>query len=155
MTQGVGDLDLSVGYALKQAATALRVAMEAGLRPLGLTVPQYACLEQLGQRPGLSAAELARRTFVTRQSMHAVLLGLAERGLLQRAASAPQGRALPTELTAAGRDALTRASAVVAAVEARMIGGFTADRRERLRMDLVACVAALESGGSGRPAATP
>ncbi|MFI0793804.1 MarR family winged helix-turn-helix transcriptional regulator [Micromonospora rubida] len=90
MAQGVGSLELSVGYALKQAAAALRTAMDVGLRPLGLSVPQYACLELLGQRPGLSAAELARGAFVTRQSMHALLLGLEDRGLLARAAT-PHG----------------------------------------------------------------
>jgi DNA-binding MarR family transcriptional regulator len=143
MTQGVGDLDLSVGYALKQAAVALRTAMDTGLRPLGLSVSQYACLELLGQRPGLSAAELARGAFVTRQSMHAVLLGLQERGLLARAATAAQGRALPTELTDEGRRILAEASDIVAATEARMTQAFSADARRRLRADLAACVTAL------------
>jgi DNA-binding MarR family transcriptional regulator len=143
MTQGVGDLELSVGYVLKQAATALRGAMEAALRPIGLTVPQYSCLEVLGQRPGLSAAELARAVFVTRQSMHALLLGLEERGLLTRATTAPQGRALPTELTAAGRSALAEASKAVARVEARMTSALPRDRAQRLRADLAACVEAL------------
>jgi DNA-binding MarR family transcriptional regulator len=149
MTQGVGDLGQSVGYTLKQAAAALRAAMDAELRPLGLTVPQYACLELLGQRPGLSAAELARGAFVTRQSMHAVLLGLAERGLLARAATAPQGRALPTELTDAGRQALERASATVAGIERRMTDALTPAARQRLRADLAACAAAL---GGPQPA---
>jgi len=146
MTQGVGDLELSVGYALKQAAAALRAAMDVGLRPLGLSVPQYACLELLGQRPGLSAAELARGAFVTRQSMHAVLLGLQERGLLARAATAPQGRALPTELTDAGRRILAEASSIVAATEARMTEALPSDARQRLRADLTACATALGGG---------
>ena len=144
MERGVGDLDLSVAYALKQAATALRTALDAGLRRLGLSVPQYACLELLGQHPGLSAAELARGAFVTRQSMHAVLLGLEERGLLARAGTAPRGRALPTELTDAGRAVLGEASRVVAGVERRMTRTLTAGGRERLRADLAACVAALD-----------
>lgn len=143
MTQGVGDLDFSVGYALKQAAAALRTAMDVGLRPLGLSVPQYACLELLGQRPGLSAAALARGAFVTRQSMHAVLLGLEERGLLARAATAPQGRALPTELTDAGRGVLAEASRIVAGVERQMTEALPPDARRRLRADLAACAAAL------------
>ncbi len=143
MAQGVGDLELSVGYALKQAAAALRTAMDAGLRPLGLSVPQYACLELLGQRPGLSAAELARGAFVTRQSMHAVLLGLEERGLLARATTATQGRALPTELTDAGRRVLARASQTVAAIERRMTQALPPAAQQRLRADLAACAAAL------------
>ncbi|XVU21394.1 MarR family winged helix-turn-helix transcriptional regulator [Actinoplanes sp. CA-054009] len=143
MTQGVGDLNRSVGYALKQAASALRTAMEAALRPLGLTVSQYSCLEVLGQRPGLSAAELARAVFVTRQSMHALLLGLEERGLLERAATAPQGRALPTQLTDAGREMLTGASAIVAGVERRMTAAFDREAAGRLLADLAACREAL------------
>ena len=50
----VNDLDQAVGYVLKQAAAALRAAMDAVLRPLAQTVPQYACLELLGRRPGLA-----------------------------------------------------------------------------------------------------
>ena len=149
MTQGVGDLGQSVGYALKQAAAALRTAMDAGLRPLGLSVPQYSCLELLGQRPGLSAAELARGAFVTRQSMHALLQGLEERGLLARAATAPHGRALPTELTPAGRDMLARASGIVAAIESWMAAALPGDERQRFHADLLACVTALsERSGS-------
>lgn len=136
-------LDTSVGYALKRAAAALRGAMEDALRPLQLTVTQYACLELLGQRPGLSAAELARGVFVTRQSMQTVLQGLEQRGLLTRPESAPIGRALPTELTAAGRAALVGSTRVVAEVEASMIAGLTPEGRQRLQADLAACTDAL------------
>ncbi|MEV8439543.1 MarR family transcriptional regulator [Actinosynnema sp. NPDC051121] len=143
MAQTRVDLDSSVGYVLKQAAAALRASMEAALRPLGLNVPQYACLELLGQRPGLSAAELARGAFVTRQSMHTVLQGLQDRGLLTRPPTAPQGRALPTRLTDQGARLLAQASGAVAEVEQRMLDGLPADRAERLRQDLAACAAAL------------
>ncbi len=116
----VGPVENSVGYVLKQAAVALRHAMDEVLRPQNLTVPQYSCLELLGQRPGISNAELARGTFVTRQSMHVVLQGLEKRRLVVRPATAPQGRELPVELTQAGRDQLDAASAAVRSVEKRM-----------------------------------
>jgi len=138
------DLDTSVGLALKRAAAALRTAMETALRPLSLTVSQYACLEQLGARPGMSGSELARSTFVTRQSMHALLRGLEERGLLTRPADAPHGRALPTRLTAEGRAVLDSASDVVAAVEARMVAALSPAAVDRLRAELDGCVASLE-----------
>ncbi|RMI13827.1 MarR family winged helix-turn-helix transcriptional regulator [Cellulomonas triticagri] len=139
------ELDTSVGYLLKQAATALRTAMEAALRPLSLTVSQYACLEQLGARPGMSGSELARAVFVTRQSMHALLRGLEERGLLTRPASAPHGRALPTDLTGEGRAALAAASTAVAAVEQRMVAALSPAALARVRTDLSAFVAALDA----------
>jgi hypothetical protein len=65
--------------------------MDAVLRPLDLTVPQYACLELLGRTPGLSNADLARGAFVTRQSMNGVLRGLQDRGLVTRPRSPPAG----------------------------------------------------------------
>ncbi len=139
----VGPLDESVGYLLKQAATTLRSAMDAALRPLDLSVPQYACLELLGQRSGLSNADLARGAFVTRQSMNGVLRGLQDRGLVTRPATAPSGRALPSQLTPAGRRRLQNASAKVRAVEKQMLISFSATQERRLCRDLAACIAAL------------
>jgi DNA-binding MarR family transcriptional regulator len=148
----VGPLDQSVGYLLKQAATALRSAMDAALRPLELSVPQYACLELLGQRPGLSNADLARGAFVSRQSMNGVLRGLQDRGLVTRPATAPSGRALPSQLTPAGRRRLQIASGKVRAVEKRMLGSFPATQRGRLRRDLAACISALSPPHTDRTA---
>ncbi|MFD9704486.1 MarR family winged helix-turn-helix transcriptional regulator [Lentzea sp. NPDC059081] len=139
----VGPLDKAVGYALKRAATALRTAMDAALRPLDLTVSQYSCLEVLSQQPGLSNAELARAVFVTRQSMNLVLRGLQDRGLVTRPATAAHGRALPTELTATGRTQLRAASTAVRAVERQMLASLTGGEQDRLLRDLVACTEAL------------
>lgn len=140
-----GKLDQRVGYVLKQASAALRAAMDNALRPQDLTVPQYACLELLGQRPGLSNAELARGAFVSRQSMNLVLRGLQERGLVTRPKTAPQGRVLPTDLTPAGRNQLTAASKVVRRVEVQMLSSLTTSQQRRLRQDLAACTEALTS----------
>lgn len=113
------------------------------LRPIQLTVPQYACLELLGQRPGLSNAEPARGAFVTRQSMNGVLRGLQERGLLTRPATALLGRALPTQLTSAGRERLHTASTAVRAVERHMLTPLPQNSQVRLRNDFASCAAAL------------
>ena len=123
------DLDTSVGYLLKVAATALRTAMEDALRPLGMTVTHYATLELLAQRPGLSGAELARGTFVTRQSMHVLLQSLEEQGHVTRPAEPVAGRALPARLTPLGRRRLGAASVAVRAVEVRMLAGLGDDER--------------------------
>lgn len=139
----VGPVDRSVGYVLKQAAAALRASMDAALRDLDLTVSQYACLEVLGQRPGLSNAELARGVFVTRQSMNLVLRGLQERGLLTRPDVAAQGRARPIELTRSGRRLLTEASTAVRAVEKKMLAPLSATAQQRLLRDLAACAHAV------------
>lgn len=139
----IGPVEEPVGYVLKQAAAALRAAMDTALRPVGLTVPQYACLVLLGQRPGLSNAELARGAFVTRQSMNGVLRGLQDRGLLTRPATAPRGRALPTQLTPAGYQQLNAARTAVRAIEQQMLTALSPDAQRRLRDDLASCAAAL------------
>src|SRR3954454_9054388 len=109
---GVGvNLETSLGYLLKEASSALRVAMDDVLRPLGMTVTHYSCLELLAQRPGLSNSELARGAFVTRQSMNVLLQALERDGFVTRATEAPVGKALPTRLTASGRRSLETASA--------------------------------------------
>lgn len=145
-------MDQAVGYVLKQAATALRSAMDTVLRPLELTVPQYSCLEVLDQRPGLSSSELARATFVTRQSMNLVLQGLQQRGLLARVSVADHGKALTTELTDAGRVQLRAASAAVRTIEKQMLAPLTPSAQQRLLADLAACAAALTGETSHRTA---
>ncbi|MBE7159754.1 MAG: MarR family transcriptional regulator [Williamsia herbipolensis] len=127
MSQGEEQIDLSVsvGYLLKEASAALRTAMEDVLRPLGMTITQYSCMELLAQRPDLSNSELARGAFVTRQSMNVLLQALDRDGLVTRADAPASGRALPTRLTPAGRRRLDKASAAVRSVEVRMLGDLT------------------------------
>ena len=134
------DIDTSIGYALKRTATALRTAMEASLRSLGLSVPQYSCLEILDARPGISNADLARGVFVTRQAMHQLLGGLQEAELVS---AEGQGRIQRYSLTPEGRRIITAASAAVAAVEEQMLSGLQPSDRQRLLSDLERCTAAL------------
>jgi DNA-binding MarR family transcriptional regulator len=123
------DLDTSLGYLLKEAASALRIAMESVLRPLGMTVTHYSCLELLAQRPGSSNSDLARGAFVTRQSMNVLLQALERDGSVSRASEAPVGKALPVQLTPLGRERLAEASAAVRGVEVRMLSGMSADEQ--------------------------
>ncbi|MEU5793926.1 MarR family transcriptional regulator [Streptomyces sp. NPDC047813] len=139
------DVTEHVGYRLKKASAALRGAMDRALREHGLTVPQYSCLELLDERPGLSNADLARGTFVTRQSANVVLRGLKEAGLITQAASTDHGRALPVHLTAAGQERLHAARGAVYAVEERMIEGIPARRLSVLLADLDTMTGNLEA----------
>jgi len=123
------DLETSLGYLLKEASSVLRAEMEEVLRPLGMTVTQYSCLELLAQRPGLSNSQLARGAFVTRQSMNVLLKALESDGMVTRNVEAPVGKALPTRLTPRGRRGLDAASAAVRSVELRMLAGLTDDER--------------------------
>ncbi|MEV4163360.1 MarR family winged helix-turn-helix transcriptional regulator [Nonomuraea dietziae] len=138
------DVTERLGYRLKRAAAALRGAMDGALREYGLTVPQYACLELLDQRPGLSNAELARGAFVARQSMNVVLRGLQDAGLITRPATSDHGRALPAHLTEEGHRRLAAARSVVYAIDQRMTDAVPERRLADLLADLDHMAAALE-----------
>ncbi|KQX74262.1 MarR family winged helix-turn-helix transcriptional regulator [Aeromicrobium sp. Root472D3] len=148
MSQDGIDLETSLGYLLKEASSALRAAMEEVLRPLGMTVTHYSCLELLSQRPGLSNSELARGAFVTRQSMNVLLQALERDGYVTRPAEAPVGKALPTRLTPRGRRSLAKATAAVRSVEIRMLAGMS-------RTEQAAAFAALQSMTRSLRAADP
>lgn len=117
---GMGDPYDTVGFALKQAQHALRTRLDAELREIGLTMPQYAVLACLQGQAGASNATLARRAFVTPQTMQAILVVLERSGFIERTAHPEHGRVLKTELTASGRAILGRASRIVADAEARV-----------------------------------
>jgi DNA-binding MarR family transcriptional regulator len=142
------DLETSLGYLLKQAANALRSAMEAVLTPLNMTVTRYSCLELLAQRPGLSNSELARGAFVSRQSMNVLLQSLERDGFVMRPAEPPVGRALPTRLTLLGHRELAKATRAVKSVEDRMLYGLDDSQRAVVRGTLHAFISSLNSANS-------
>ncbi|PRA82360.1 MarR family winged helix-turn-helix transcriptional regulator [Microbacterium sp. MYb66] len=140
------DLDTSLGYLLKEASSALRAAMEEVLRPLGMTITHYSCLELLAQRPGLSNSELARGAFVTRQSMNVLLQALERDGFVSRPAEAPIGKALPARLTDRGRQSLAKATAAVRSVEVRMLSGMTEEEQAGALHILRSMIRSLRDG---------
>ncbi|RDG39973.1 MarR family transcriptional regulator [Streptomyces corynorhini] len=118
--------------------------MDKALREQGLTVPQYACLEVLAARPGMSNADLARATFVTRQSMNVVMRGLQDAGLIDRPGTVDVGRARPTTLTPEGRRRLQGAQESVYAIEARMVRAVPERRLAALLADFDRIAEALD-----------
>ena len=134
------------GYLIKRAQAVLHEAMVDALAPHGLTVPQFAVLTALDEVPGLSNAELARRTFVTPQTMNVVLRELEAQGLLDRHPHPQHRKILRAQLTAAGRRQLGAAGDAVDEVEARMLAGLSAQAQTRLAGALRACIDALAPG---------
>ncbi|KAA5828777.1 MarR family transcriptional regulator [Saccharopolyspora hirsuta] len=128
-----------VGYLVKQVQQSFHRASEERLRPLGLSMSQYAVLRALADAPGAPAAELARRTFVTRQSLRDVLNGLQAAGLASVAERATAGRARPVSLTDRGRALLDEADAIVFDVDARMTSGFAPEDVQKLAALLATC----------------
>ncbi|WP_405656356.1 MarR family winged helix-turn-helix transcriptional regulator [Streptomyces sp. RK9] len=149
MNQDGVDLETSLGYLLKEASSVLRSAMEEVLRPLGMTVTHYSCLELLAQRPGLSNSELARGAFVTRQSMNVLLQALERDGHVTRPAAPPVGKALPARLTPRGRESLEAATVAVRSVEVRMLAGMSETEQADAFRALRSMVHSLRDGNGG------
>ena len=98
----LGDPFKTIGFALKMAQQALRSHLDAALQGIGLTTPQYAVLTFLEVEPGASNAALARRAFVTPQTMQGILVALERASLIFRTPHPEHGRVQTTELTTKG-----------------------------------------------------
>ena len=103
------------------------------LESFDLSVPQYTLLSVLEHRPGLSNAQLARRSYITAQAMHQVVNGLEERGLIARRVSPDHGRIQLTELTDEGMAMLKACDEEVTRLEERIFGTLGEKGEERLR----------------------
>ena len=124
-------------YLLHQTSQGLRSRLEQALRPMSVTGLQYTILGLLDRHEGLSSADLARRFFVTQQTMNQVIAGMTKRGLIARAASEANRRILRMTLTPEGRDLLARCEVIADAIETDVLegvpGGDLAQMREHLR----------------------
>jgi DNA-binding MarR family transcriptional regulator len=132
-----------VSYLLARLERAFRGALDECLAELGLTTPQYAALSILKARTGLSNAQLARRCFVTPQSMSEVILGLERNGLIRRAPDRANRRILRTVLTPEGQRMLAACDAAVDEMEQTMLVDVPARTQRELRDSLLECVHAL------------
>ncbi len=116
------------GNVIKRAEQALMAAKNAALRPLGLTVPQYAALFLLAEQPGLSGAELARRALVTPQTMSTVLANLERKGLIERSTHPIHTSIVEIRLTRPGAEVLSAADDAAIRVEAAIDDVLRSDR---------------------------
>ena len=131
------------GYLLKRAQDALHAAMAGALREHGATLAQYAVLTALEEEPGLSNAGLARRAFVTPQTMNQVLRELEQKGWVARHPDPGHARILQADLTPAGRTVLRACHRAADAVEEQMLAPLAPGDIQQLAATLRACIEAL------------
>jgi DNA-binding MarR family transcriptional regulator len=126
-------------YLMKQLELAVRSRLDDMFRPIGLTALQYTALTVLEGRPDLSAAQLARKSFVTTQTVADMVMALQARGLIERHRDPADRRRLVLALTADGRQLLDEYRAEVGALEAEMVSGLTRDEAVALRRSIQIC----------------
>lgn len=133
----------SLLYAIKQVELAVRSHLDDLLRPAGLTTTQYTALTVLERRDGMSAAQLARNSFVTAQSMQDVVSALLAQELIVRRPDPTNRRRLLIIITDKGRKILDDLTEPVYALDRRMTQALDDAGRDSLRQGLDACRAAL------------
>lgn len=120
-------------YLVKRLELVVRSLMDDALRPRGLTTLQFTALSVLARHDGLSSAALARRSFVTPQSMNEMVHWLEGRGLVDRERDPANRRVLRIRLAPAGRRLVDECTEVVRVVEDRLHAAMGADERADFR----------------------
>ncbi len=137
-------------YLVKRLESAVRRNLDLELGSQGMTTPQYAALSILRAQPGLSSAQLARRAFVTPQSMQVMVAAFVRDGLVQRRADPHNQRVLRNHLTRDGEVLLLEADEAAAAIEQQMLGGLDSEQTSLLRELMTACIENLTGVTSPR-----
>jgi DNA-binding MarR family transcriptional regulator len=115
----------------------------------GLTTLQFTTLSVLSTHGApLSTSQLARRAFMTPQSMSEVIHALEAKGFIKRNPHPNHRRTLPATLTPKGRRVLEACEAAVAELEDVMFEGFPEKDRATF-LDMVK--AAVRNLGAGFP----
>ena len=138
-----------VSYAVARLHQRLFAGITERVAPYGLTTLQFTTLSVLGRHDTpLSTSQLARRAFMTPQSMSEVIHALERKGLIKRAPDPNHRRTLPATLTGKGRRLLSACEKAVAEFEDSMLDGFT-DKDRAALLDMVK--AAVRNLGGGFP----
>jgi DNA-binding MarR family transcriptional regulator len=121
------------------AGRSLQGRLETELARLGLTLRHLGALGHLAHQPDLSYSDLARRSRVTSQSMHATVRHLEEIGAVRRTL-AGQGRRARLEVTERGQELLDAARETGLALDAELTGDLSDAERATLTRVLLSLI---------------
>jgi DNA-binding MarR family transcriptional regulator len=136
-----------ITYMVKQLELAARAEMDRIVSDFGVTALQYTALSVLARHPGMSGAQLARRSFVSAQAGSEMISALERKGLITRAPDESNRRILRVTLTAAGERLLADCDERMDRLEARMLSRLEPDDLPVFRRILSSCVLAITDGG--------
>ncbi|MBT2489755.1 MarR family transcriptional regulator [Streptomyces sp. ISL-96] len=111
----------SLLYLVKRTELVVRARLEELLKPAGITALQYTTLTVLERNDGVSAAQLARDSFVTAQTMADMVRTLENRGLIRRELNPCNRRERLVLLTDAGRRLLAEYAEPARRLEEHMV----------------------------------
>ena len=123
---------------------ALQLALDVYAEELGADGPtqrQFAVLEAVSQRAGLTQTDLVKATGIDRSTLADLVSRMTAKGLLDRERSTLDARAKAVSLSAAGEAALAAARPRVVAADKRIMGLLPKAKRD-LFLDLLSELAA-------------
>ncbi len=122
------------GFLLNWVAARSRAGFAAGLAEEGLHLREFAALNIVAARPGLTQHELAAAAEIDASTLVATLDGLEQRGLAERRIQPEDRRKRAIHLTPEGEAALRRGRALAARLGDELFGALNAEERRRFEV---------------------
>ena len=119
--------------------------MDKELGEIGLSTAQYAVLTAIDEEPGSSGAQVARRCFMTPQSVNGLIATLEREKLIVRTASEKHGRIIEMKLSASGRLRLKTAHRMLRDIEKQMLQLLDEDQQKSLALLLDRCLEGISA----------
>lgn len=133
-------LDRQVCFALAAASRSVIALYRPALQPLGLTHPQYLVMLALWERSPRTVTDIGATLMLEPATLSPLLKRLEAAGLVTRARSLSDERALAVQLTPDGAALRSEAEKVPGQIVARL--GMPVAELERIRDDLTKLIAA-------------
>ena len=121
--------DSSAGYLVNDLARRFAAALQARIKPIGLSTGVFPVMVQLWEDDGLTQTELVRRIGVEQATMANTLKRMERDGLIIRQENPKDRRAQLIRLTEKARALQDDATAAANAVNAIALGGLSEDER--------------------------
>lgn len=132
-------------WLIKRAEIATQLAKERTLRRHGITGAQHAALTIIHQTGGITSAELARRCFVTAQTMNSTVSRLELAGLIARTPHPVHRNVIEIHLTEHGRGAYERADVDMITLDEQMMDVLTPANAPMLKRALLAIASSADA----------
>jgi DNA-binding MarR family transcriptional regulator len=136
----------AIGRLLKNIHQSTRQAVEESLRRqrIDLSFAHFVALYTLASEPGIAGAEVARRLFVTAQTMNTILRRLEKDGAIERRPNPSNQRADSWSITKSGQARMAKARVVAEGVWSGMFDSLKTSEVLQLQQLLERCLAGLE-----------
>jgi DNA-binding MarR family transcriptional regulator len=128
-------------YLIKRLENATREMLEDALSGRGLTLAQYTILSMVSDVDGMSSADVARRSNVSKQATNEIINALERKGFISRSEDDENRRILRIKLTRKGRTLLNACDRTVDRNERTFLAKLSGPRLAGLRRTIELLIA--------------